>query len=373
MGDAIRALADINPDIIGPLTSTIAKNVDEKRWYEAGEGFLALFQLPEIVGQRRTIASNILARFSNSLDPFLYAQLLILAADEFVNADEGIQFLTEFEKTRIFSANEEAKLLLVACVARFQSAKGAFQESHDILNEIESKITAQTKLLLRCALYRSKADFYFKRSDFQNFVTGALLYLSTMHNYTDPTLAYQLCFASLVAKSVCSFTELAEHPLLDALTDTRHEWLRRLIMLLDSGVSDSIDQFQSEFLPILQGEPEFAPHLEVISTKVKLAVFLELIMGRAFDGRVIAFAEIAEACRIARNDVEPLILRAFAGGIIEGHVDQLKGRVTVTWCKPKALGIERLKRLRGQMDWWIDAVGKQQIDLTRRCQAVVGT
>jgi 26S proteasome regulatory subunit N9 len=126
-------------------------------------------------------------------------------------------------------------------------------------------------------------------------------------------------------------------------------------------------------VPILQADPEFAANFDVVQTKVKLAVFLELIMGRAFSGRVLPFADIAEACRIPIKEVEPLVLKAFAGGIIDGSVDQLKGKVTVTWCKPKALGIERLKRMRGQMDWWIEAVGKQQIDLTRRCQPVLGT
>jgi 26S proteasome regulatory subunit N9 len=350
--------------------SLLEEFLASKRWYELGESLIALFR--EFPIPRNELFEGLIWKYGELLDPFHFTTLILLVADELESIEETLAFITRAQTSRVFEKFPEPKDLLNLRIVILNTSASEFEAALKLLNEIESRVNESTAITVRSAFHRTQADLDKARGDFDSFYSHALLYLSTARVDNDQTLAYDLCMASLFAESVCSFGELAALPVLKSLNGTDSEWLHDLILLLDKGESDSISLFRQKFVPIILSKADWKIHLDCIERKLALAVFLQVIFQRPFDSRVFKFDEIAGACQIEKNKVELLVAKALATGIIKGSIDEVKEKVTVTWCKPKALGNERLQHLKDEIDRWISMVHNQRVHLENRSQPVVG-
>jgi 26S proteasome regulatory subunit N9 len=227
--------------------------------------------------------------------------------------------------------------------------------------------------VIRASFHLAQSHLDKARGDYDAFYEHAFLYLSTAEPHTDPALAYDLCVAAILAEDVCSFGELAAHPILDSLAGTDDAWLGDLIRLLDGGAPSSVGVFAERFVPLVEQSETFRAHLGTIARKVSLAVFGQLIFQRPFNSRVFSFEEIADACQIEIGKVEHLVLKALATDIIRGTIDEVEQRVTVTWSKPKVLGVDRLIHLKTEIDRWVGIVHRQKVNLGKKAQPVVGS
>jgi len=166
-------------------------------------------------------------------------------------------------------------MIKLQIVTLFTQAKD-FEKALEGLNEIESRITESTNIGVRSQFYRTQAELDKARGDFDAFYYHALLYLSTSGTTEDPTLAFDLCMAALFSSKVCSFGELAAHPILKSLSG-EDKWLADLILLLDSGNPSANDVFHKEFIPLIKESPLFSPYLMTIQRKLNLSIFLQMI------------------------------------------------------------------------------------------------
>lgn len=53
--------------------------------------------------------------------------------------------------------------------------------------------------------------------------------------------------------------------------------------------------------------------------------------------RQLTFEEIAAETRLPVNEVELLVMKALAQGLVKGAIDQVDGRVHMTWVQPRVL------------------------------------
>lgn len=370
--EQLNQIISINPPVFETPINEIANLLQTKRWYELGEKLLAVLSQNEITGNRLLLFNTIIKPYADMLDPFHYAKILLIVSSEASNPDQALEFLNEKLNTPFFEKNPEPKDLLNLEIVVLHTQKGNFEEALSLLNKVEKSITETTALIVRSRFHKTQADLDKARADFDAFYEHALLYLSTSGCKSDFVLAYDLCMAALFSNNVCSFGELASHEILNSLLKTKDEWLRDLIILLDRGDSSSIPEFDERYAPIILQSAAFAQFLPRIRQKLALAVFLQLIFSRPFETRIFSFDQVANECHLQKDNVELLVMKALSSGIIKGEIDEVEEKITVTWCKPKALGKDRLLHLQQQIQRWIENVHKHRIDLEQRAQQVVG-
>ena len=300
------------------------------------------------------------------IDPFHYARIVLLVVDEIDDPKLAIQFIEEILNSHVLDKAPESRTLIILRIAELNTQIGNFEESLNLLNDIEKQINDSTTLIVRSAFHKTQSNLDKASGDYDKFYEHAFLYLSTSGEKDDISLAYDLCTAALFSPNICSFGELAAHPILSSLEKTEYNWLRELILLLDRGDSDSILEFKEKFAPIILQKEPFSQHLEMIQQKLALAVFLQIIFSRPFDSRIFTFDEIAEGCHLEKDNVELLVMKALSSEIIKGVINEIEEKITVTWCKPKALSKPRLIHLKEEIDRWIKIVHQQRIALEQR-------
>jgi len=249
---------------------------------------------------------------------------------------------------------------------------GDFDQALALVFKIAGEIDHTTPVSVRSFFYQVRSSLDRARGDFDSFYANALLFLSTTADACDPGLARNLCVSALCSPHVFSFDELAAHSIIRVLEGTESAWLMRLIFLMERGQTQCIADFQAQFVALLAADPQVCDYLDLISMKVRLSVLQELIFQRPFEHRVFEFGEISGACAVARSEVEPLVLKALASGLLKGFIDEVDERVVVTWCKPKALSKVRLTHLKEQIDRWVKIVHEQKILMEMRAQPVIG-
>ena len=370
--EELKPLVALNPEKFSGTAKTLEGMITAKQWYEFGLEMISVYSMPELAHHKKEIFDKLVIRYGAAMDPFHFTSLITSTADDISDADAGIAFVKELRDGKIFEKLPQPRDLLNLRIVVFLSAKSEFEEAMSLLHTVEDRVNPETPVVIRSALHKTQAVLDKARNDYDSFYTHAFLYLSTSQATKDPQLAYDLCAAALFADSVCSFGELAGHPLLESLNGTENAWLGDLIRLMDKGTSESIDTYNERFAPLIAKSPVFSKHAAVVQRKMALSVFLELIFERPFDKRTFTFQTIADACKVATDKVEHLVLRAMATGVIRGTIDEVAQLVVITWCKPKALGITRLSHLKDELDRWIGLVRDQRVALETRAHDVVG-
>ena len=367
---ALSEVVSINPPFFEGPISEITKYYESRRWFELGKTLLNLLKQPGIVGERMNFYTKFVTVFADYLDPIHHAQIIQLVSEDLTSPTAALEFISE--RLGKFDKFPDAKDWLTLQIINAHTVNGEFEVAMKMLCDVEKGITESSSMIVRSLYYKTITALDKARGDYDSFYEHALLFLSTSKQYNDVVLAYDLCMSALISKDVCSFGELAAHPVLQSLYKGENEWMANLICLLDNGSPTIIDEFNDKYLPIIKKRPQFIQYIEVVKFKVTISVLLQLIFQRPFESRVFTFDEICQVCKIPKNQVEIVVLKALAAKIIQGFINEVDERIIVTWCKPKALGIVRLQHLKDQIDRWIKRVHEQRILLELKSQAVVG-
>ena len=370
--EELKPLVALSPEKFSGKAKALEDMITAKQWYEFGLEMISVYSMPELAHHKKEIFDTLIVKYGASLDPFHFTSLVISTADDIGDPDAGLAFVKELRDGKLFEKLPQPRDLLNLRIVVFLSAKSQFEDALELLNTVEARVNTETPIVIRAALHKTQAVLDKARNDYDSFYAHALLHLSTSQVTNDPQLAYDLCAAALFANSICSFGEIAAHPVLDSLNGTENAWLGDLIRLMDKGSPESIDTYNERFAPLIAKSPVFSPHAAVVQRKMALSVFLELIFERPFDKRTFTFQTIADACRVPIDKVELLVLRAMATGVIRGTIDEIAQLVVITWCKPKALGIARLSHLKDELDRWIGLVRDQRVALETGAHDVVG-
>jgi hypothetical protein len=88
-------------------------------------------------------------------------------------------------------------------------------------------------------------------------------------------------------------------------------------------------------------QPILANNATMLQQKIHLAALLSLIFSRPPDSRTLPFDLIAQETRLPVNEVEYLVLKAMALGLIRGNVQQDEQLVRITWIQDRAIDGEK--------------------------------
>jgi 26S proteasome regulatory subunit N9 len=178
------------------------------------------------------------------------------------------------------------------------------------------------------------------------------------------TRAYDLSVAALVSDSIYNFGELLLHPILDALQDTPHTWLRQLLFTFNAGDLNAWNVLSNNISKndLLKQNEKF------LYQKIHLAALTESVFRRPPHDRSMSFATIHHETKVDINDIEHLIMKALSLGLLRGTIDQVAQIANINWVQPKVLDMKQIDSMRmrlqewdssvNQLGTWMEGVGK---------------
>lgn len=85
--------------------------------------------------------------------------------------------------------------------------------------------------------------------------------------------------------------------------------------------------------PIWSKIPDLAAQEIKLRQKISLLCLMEITFKRSADKRAISFEDIAKETQLPLKEVELLIMKALAQGLVKGDIDQVAGVVNMTWVR----------------------------------------
>lgn len=80
----------------------------------------------------------------------------------------------------------------------------------------------------------------------------------------------------------------------------------------------------------------------LIEEKVRIMGLLNLIFNLPKDSLIIPFSDISRATGLPVENVELVLMKSLAKGLIKGKIDQIGQKMNVTWLMARVLDNERL-------------------------------
>lgn len=143
---------------------------------------------------------------------------------------------------------------------------------------------------------------------------------------------------------------------MDSLTGTENEWV---VDLLKTFCYGDIRRFE-KLRPIWGKIPDLAAQEVKLRQKISLLCLMEMTCKRPAELRSLRFSEISREAHIPNNEVELLVMKALAQGLIRGAIDQVAGVVIVTWVQPRVLVRDQLSLIVTHLGHWTDSITEME-------------
>ncbi|KAG4099627.1 PCI-domain-containing protein [Neocallimastix lanati (nom. inval.)] len=375
---------EINRDVVGFLhqISTNAPNelrstfsnfeqlYDKKLWHQLTLELHKLLDMPAAASYLIPLYNNFIVDWQDKMNQIMLVQYLARASQQSKDPKESLDFLvsnTEFLKEK--KESKDAYCLSVMEAAHYkliindsEGCKAAMDECEKILDDLP-----EIEPVINASFYKVSANYYKVKADYPQYYRNALLYLSSINiedlsNEEKVERAYELAISALLGEGLYNFGELIMHPILESLVGTSYEWLKNLLYAYNSGNIDAFNSISNsgEFLK----ESLLVNNLDFLRRKLCLMSLIEHVFQRTKEERGrISFSDIASETKVAEDEVEHLIMKAFSLGILKGKIDQVDKIVMVTWVQPRVLDLEQINSLKLRLDDWIEKVNAQTISL----------
>lgn len=90
--------------------------------------------------------------------------------------------------------------------------------------------------------------------------------------------------------------------------------------------------------------------------KISLLCLMEMTFKRPANKRQLTFQEIATETRLPIKEVEILIMKALAQGLVKGAIDEVSGVVNMTWVQPRVLNRKQVGNMAATLDTWTQSI-----------------
>ncbi|KAJ4463073.1 putative 26S proteasome non-ATPase regulatory subunit 13 A [Paratrimastix pyriformis] len=199
-------------------------------------------------------------------------------------------------------------------------------------------------------------------NDALKFYQYSLHYLSHTPTETIPLetqrqLAFSLGIAALLGKDLYSFGELLVHPVFESLKGSPFEWMYQLLSVFNEGDLQQYERTVDQYKEELKSQPSLLQNHHILRDKIRIASFIALVFSTPADQRVIPFAVIAGHTKLSLQEIEFLVMKSLALGLIRGKIDQVAQCVRVDYVAPRMLAMSQIEQMRGKIAAWGAKVG----------------
>jgi len=272
----------------------------------------------------------------------------------------------ETQKDEIAEQYAQAELVLKTNQATLKFQQDVTDEAKDVLKEGTEYIASKkaTNQAVDSELYRQHyylAMFYYRKSaEATKYLDVALSYLSytpleSLDKKIQMGLARDITHAAIYSQDTYNFGKVLFHPIMKSLEGTDYEDLIHLMRAFDDGDMDGFEKYKS----CLEREgPLSDTQKKTLEEKMRLMALMVMCWKLEMSQRVVNFRSIEQCCKISPNKVEIALMKAMSKGLIEGTIDQVKQRVTISRVQPRDLDQAGVGALISKLDSWIGSVDK---------------
>ena len=188
-----------------------------------------------------------------------------------------------------------------------------------------------------------------------------MLYLAYVSSESLPAptrldLAVDLGLAALLGEDLYNSAELIAHPIRAALDGSAFAWLADILGAFNDGDLHAYDDLCVKHADALNAQPALVANERKLREKITILCLLQIVFQLPAEKREISLEDIAARTKLSVDGVEYLLMKALSVRLIEGVIDQVEGKVNVTWVQPRVLLKPQIAELSGRLEGWIGKV-----------------
>lgn len=329
-----------------------------------------------VSGGLRGLYEGVVREVETRLNPLKTAHVAVAVSDAFGEGARGeaMEFLTETSARLVAAHGDEAKepeVYISAHVTLLKLMDGD-------LDYAKRAVTSDDKEALEAlaapdpsvsAAFHYVASRYHKvRENYAEFYKSGMLYLAYVSCELLPTetrvaLSVDLCLAALLGENVYNFAELLAHPIVESISDGPFVWLMDVVKAFNEGDLHKYDELCVKHATSLNAQPALVANERKLREKITILSLLQIIFHLPADHREISLSDIAAKTKLTIDGVEYLLMKALSVHLIEGIIDQVESKVTVTWVQPRVLLRSQIAELANRLDGWIEKVSAVETNL----------
>lgn len=209
--------------------------------------------------------------------------------------------------------------------------------------------------------YLLAADLYKLDGNHGDYYRASLRYLGctdldTLSLDRKRDLAFHLCLAALLGKDVYNFGELLAHTILKALEGSENEWIVNLLFAFNAG---DVSKFENT-RPRWSQQMDLNSSGRALDQKIRLLALMEMTFQRGANNRLLTFKDVAQQTQLPEEDVELLVMKALAKGLVKGSIDQVDRTVNLSWVQPRVLDKDQVKTLMAKIANLSTSIGQME-------------
>eukprot|EP01083_Nonionella_stella_P187495 689132_1 len=327
---------------------------------------------------------NFILSFQTSLNTIELSRLIVRISKQFTNLEDALKFLDKIcidGKSKkqggngLFEVDSIAWMIIQCEIGHIYLIGNLVKQCKEVIDRITDIIENNKQYYTHHALYsqyyRISLQYYKVIGDPQKYLDSALKFL-THTKAKDLPKQEQLLFASdislaaLLSKKCYNFSVLLSHELIQILHKTTYDWLYQIISIFNTGDLRRWKHYCVEHETLLKQHETIRNNLAFLEQKIRLMALIELVFQTPAHERLISFEVISNKCQLQMDEVELVLIRAFALKLMEGIIDEIDRTVLITYCIPRSLQKEQINDLKQKMEQWIAKIGVCQNELSKQ-------
>ncbi|KAG8225801.1 hypothetical protein J437_LFUL005608 [Ladona fulva] len=305
---------------------------------------------------------NFIQVFENKINPLSLVEIVAFVVAQIEDKKEALKFLEKLEVK--VKANNEAVSLCKVLGGQIMLDKLNDQDgTKKIIEEVEKMLDeADGVTTVHGRYYLLASQYYRLGGKHAEYYRAALRYLgcidlSDLSQTEQEQHAFFLGLAALLGEGVYNFGELLAHPVLNALRSTERSWLVDLLYAFNTGSIADFERMRPQWTAI----PDLAAQELTLRQKISLLCLMEMTFKRPATNRQLTFEEISRETGLPINEVELLVMKALAQGLVRGAIDQVASKVHMSWVQPRVLDKTQISSMIQRLDVWCKDVKSMEI------------
>ncbi|CAF0727860.1 unnamed protein product [Didymodactylos carnosus] len=294
---------------------------------------------------------NFISDFEHRINQLQLVEIIIPIIRVFKQVDGAIKFVeTIKEKVK---GNLLATLLCDITVAKAYLITKNVPETKKIIEQLQTKFDELDHVTSVHSRYYDLASNYYRvTGNHSEYYNNALKYLGCIDSRALPVKekaerAFNLGLAALLAENVYNFGEILQHPVLEALKETREQWLIDLLQAFNIGDVDKYEQLS----PICDVQPDLQKAEPTLKRKIRLLCLMDMVFHTS-SNRCLYFKDVAKRTKLPVDQIELLAMQALSLGLVRGSIDQVDEKLNMHWVKPRVLDLAQVDTLKKRLDNW---------------------
>lgn len=315
--------------------------------------------------------SNFIQSFETKINPFGLVEICSVLTGHMSDKKEAVAFIEKL-KDKVKVCDEAVWLCKVLqgqmhleFLNDLEATKKIIDDLKDILEEAGNVTSVHGKY------YMLASQYYRLIGKHAEYYRCSLQFLGcSIDTFPKEQWPQQACFlglAALLGEGVYNIGELLAHPIVDSLRGTEYEWLADLLHIFNTGDIGKFDAMKPKWSQMA----DLAAQETKLRQKISLLCLMEMTFKRPANNRIISFAEIANETRLPIKEVELLIMKALAQGLVRGAIDQVSGAVNMTWVQPRVLNREQVSGMAKTLDVWIQSITNMETLIETRASEIL--